>query len=89
MTFGAKMPCTFQTDGSSRASIAPAAGSVWLGPTFEYAEDLHSTTRSYSYREQGEGWFDGQQYDDRVTDRVRVGQSRVSIVATIGGTIPL
>lgn len=64
-------------------------GSVWLGPTFEYAKDLHSTTRTYTYRDQGEDWFDGDQYDNLVTESVRVGQSRVSILATIGGTIPL
>jgi len=64
-------------------------GSVWLGPSVQYAKDLYSTTRTYTYRDQGESGFSGEYYDRLVTNTVRVGQSRFSILATVSTTIPL
>jgi hypothetical protein len=63
-------------------------GSIWLGPSVQYAQDLSATLRTYSYRDQGTDWFSGENYDRQVTSTVRVGQSRISILVTVGATIP-
>jgi hypothetical protein len=62
---------------------------VWLGPSIQYAKDLYSTTRTYTFRDQGEDWLNGGSYDRLGTSTVRVGQTRISILATIAVTIPL
>lgn len=63
--------------------------SVWLGPSIQYAKDLYFTTRTYTFRDQGEDWFNGEYYDKLITKTVRVGQTRISILATVAATIPL
>src|SRR5512145_2263000 len=72
-----------------RVYHTPRGEDVWIGPSIDYAKDLRSTTRTYTYRYQGEDWFNGG-YDDYSTTRtVRIGQSRLSYLLTIGVTLPL
>lgn len=63
--------------------------SVWIGPSVHYAEDLSSTTRTYTYRDQHQDWFDGGYTDEMVTRTVRIGQSRVSLLAAVSLSLPL
>jgi hypothetical protein len=62
---------------------------IWLGPSFHYASDLGSSSRTYSYRSQGSGWISGDYHDEWVTRTVEVGQSRYSWLAVISTTVPL
>jgi hypothetical protein len=73
----------------ARIHRAPNGASVWIGPALQYAEDIRSTTRTYTYRDQSQDWFTGESSDERVTDSVHIGQSRYSLLAVIGVTLPL
>ena len=63
--------------------------SVWLGPSVHYAADLYSTTRTYTYRNQHQDWFDGNYTDELVTRTVHLGQTRLSFLATMSISLPL
>lgn len=72
-----------------RVYRTPRGEDIWIGPSIHYAKDLRSIARTYTYRYQGEDWFNGG-YDDYWTTRtVRIGQSRLSYLLTIGVTLPL
>lgn len=62
---------------------------VWIGPSIQYAKDLRSITRTYSFRDQHQDWFDNNYTDELVTRTVHIGQSRLSFLATVGISLPL
>jgi hypothetical protein len=63
--------------------------SLWVGPAVQYATDLRHATVTYTYRDQGQDWFSGDEYDNLVTNSVRLGQSRVSVLMTVNLRLPL
>jgi len=95
----------FLTDDPGAGAILPFAGvraallarihrngqghRVWLGVSGAYGRDLARTTREYSYRRQGTDWFTGEPYDERVRTHVDIGQTRYSLLASMGVTLPL
>jgi hypothetical protein len=62
---------------------------LWVGPSFHYASDLGSTSRTYSYHSQGSDWIFGDARDEWVTRTVHVGQARYSVLAVVSITVPL
>jgi hypothetical protein len=70
-----------------RVSRTRGGNDVWVGPSILYTKDLHSTTRTYTYHYQGEDWVNGSYDDYWVTRSVRIGQSRVCYLLTVGITI--
>jgi hypothetical protein len=62
---------------------------VWVGPALQYANDLETTSRTYTYRRQGSGWLFGNDRDEVVTRTVDVGQARYSVLAVVTTTVPL
>jgi hypothetical protein len=63
--------------------------SVWLGPAFHYAEDLRSTTSTYTYWDDSANWSTGESSDQWVTESARIGQARYSFLAVASVTLPL
>jgi hypothetical protein len=87
---GATLPFVgFRTSLLARIAHNSRGLSVWVGPSVHYAKDLYSTTRTYTYRDQHQDWFDNNYTDELVTRTVHIGQSRVSLLATIGISLPL
>lgn len=60
---------------------------IWIGPSIHYAKDLRSTGRSYSYHYQGYDWISGTYDDYWETNSVRIGQSRLCYMITVGVSI--
>lgn len=62
---------------------------LWVGPSFQYANDVETTSRTYTYRRGGGGWLIGDDRDEVVTRTVDIGQARYSVLAVVTTTVPL
>jgi hypothetical protein len=59
--------------------------SLWLGPAVQYAKDLYTTKRTYTY--EGSDWLSGDDYV--ATETVRIGQPRWSFLAVLSASLPM
>lgn len=100
-----RVGANFLSDDPGAGAVLPFAGvhsallarvvrngrgiTVWVGPCIEYAKDLSSTARTYTYREQHQDWFDGSYTDELVTRTVHIGQTRFSVLLTTSISFPL
>lgn len=61
---------------------------LWIGLSAAYAEDMYMRTHEYNYHSQGTDWFSAGHHDEQRTSSVDIGQSRISVLATTGVTLP-
>jgi hypothetical protein len=58
-----------------------------MGPSIHYAKDLRSTNKSYTYHYEGTDWISGTYDDYWEAKSIRVGQSRLCYMLTVGVSI--
>ncbi|MGC4065097.1 MAG: hypothetical protein QM784_10720 [Polyangiaceae bacterium] len=60
---------------------------VWVGPSVHYAKDFHSVRRTYTYYDDSPSWFGVASEGHWDTRSVRIGQSRLCYLLTVGVTL--